>query len=653
MKKKRFLKALFVLTLTSLLLFTVLEAFAGGSKETKERAQATTAAAGKEAPMLAKLVAEGKLPPLEERIPKNPRVVQVFERIGEYGGELLTAVRGAADTSLLTTSFHYDPLVKWNPSNTAVEPNIAESWEVSDDVRVYTFKLREGIKWSDGHPLTSDDFVFYFEDVAMNEKLPPARKYLLQSGKWSVEKVDDITFKFVFEKPNSFLLQQMCSNFGEDLTNYPAHYMKQFHIKYNPDADKNAKAAGFADWADMFEAKAAAWDNPERPVTFAWVPKIAIGKATTEYVMERNPYYFKVDTEGNQLPYIDRVIFQLYSENEALILKILSGEIDFMAQRVNTIKNKAVFFDNRDRGDYRLFNIGAGSANVVSIHLNQTVEDPVLREVFRNKKFRIGLSHAINRQEVIDAVYVGQGEPSQVAPRKGSGYYNEKLAKQYTEHDVDLANKYLDEAGYAKRDAQGWRLGPDGKRLTFTVTTRIDKIWMADTMELVVPMWNKVGVYALNRPVEKSLQRATREANQHEAIIDDGEAGWSDTILRPDMFVPCSGNSTYGTAWYNWYWDRKDYKQEEPPPAIKKNCELFDKIQVTADPEERNKLMKEILAIAQEEFLTFGIATPADKYGIARNKLRNIPETYVEGWKFCQPGSSNLAQFFFEGGRRD
>jgi peptide/nickel transport system substrate-binding protein len=636
-----------------LLLFTALEAFAGGTKEPKKGTEpATAVAAGKEAPMLAQLVAEGKLPKLEERIPKNPRVVKVFERIGEYGGELHTAIRGAPDTSLLSTSFHYDPLVKWNPSNTAVEPNIAESWEVNDDATVYTFKLRKGIKWSDGHPLTSDDFVFYFEDVAMNEKLPQAQQYLRQSGEWSIEKVDDLTFRFVFEKPNAFLLQQICSTFGDELTSYPAHYMKQFHIKYNADADKIAKAAGFADWADMFEAKSESWDNPERPVTYAWVPKIAIGKATTEYVMERNPYYYKVDPEGNQLPYIDRIVFHMYTENEALILQILSGEIDFMAQRVNTLKNKAVFVDNMERGDYRIFNITAGAANVVSIHLNQTVQNPVLREVFRNKKFRIGLSHAINRQEIIDAVYVSQGEPSQVAPRKGSGYYNENLAKQYTEYSLDLANKYLDEAGYAKRDSQGWRLGPDGKRLTFTMTTRIDKIWMADTMELVVPMWNKVGVYALNRPVEKSLQRATREANQHQGIIDDGEAGWSDTILRPDMFVPCSDNSAWGTAWFNWYYGLKDREQEEPPPAIKKSCELFDKIQVTGDPEERNKLMREILAIAQDEFLTFGIATPADLYGIARNRLRNIPETYVEGWKFCQPGSSNLAQFFFEGGRR-
>jgi peptide/nickel transport system substrate-binding protein len=247
---------------------------------------------------------------------------------------------------------------------------------------------------------------------------------------------------------------------------------------------------------------------------------------------------------------------------------------------------------------------------------------------------------------------MGQGEPAQVAPLKGSVYYNEKHTKQYTKYDVDLANKYLDEAGYAKRDAQGWRLGPDGKRITFTVTTRSDKTHMNDVMEMVVPMWQKVGVYALNRPVEKSLQRALRSANKHEGIIDDGQTGTNDLIFRPDMFVPMHGNSAFGSAWYHWYVGIKDAPQEEPPPEIRKLCDMYDKIKTISDLQDQQRLMRQITDLAGEQFLHFGIATRAPDYGIVRKNLRNVPEGYSGNMVNAQPGASDLSQLFFEGGQR-
>ena len=608
----------------------------------------------REAPMLAELVKGGKLPPVAERLPEKPLVIEPVDSLGEYGGSLYTAIRGAAEESYLRTSFWYDHLVKWNREGNQVIPNLAESWEASPDATEYTFHLRKGLKWSDGAPLTADHFVFTIDDIFKNELLPEAPTFLIKSGDWGITKVDDYTFTLWFEKPNAFILKKMATTEGDNMLQFPSHYMQQFHIKHNSDADKQAKEQGFPDWVGLFNAKSDPMgDNPDLPVVLAWKPVTALGAATTQFVMERNPYYWKVDPEGRQLPYIDKIVFWIYDDIEPMVLKALNGEIDLMDRRINTVDNKALFADSQATGNYHFIDVQETSSNWTRITFNLTVNDLVLREVLRNKNFRMAMSHAIDRQAIIDVLYVGQAEPWQIAPRKGSGFYNEQLAKQYTEYDLEKAKALLDEMGLVDKDGDGWREAPgsDTEDFTFAVVTRSDKVWMNDTMEMVIPMWQAVGVHAVNRPVEKSLQRELRNTNRHEAIIDDGESGWIDASWNPRTWLPLDDDSSWGIAWYNWYYDLEGDK-EEPIEPFKTGLELWDQAQTTGDVAEQERLLTEILQMAADYFIDLGIALPRPGYGIVSNDLYNVPNSYMGGWDFCNPGAQDISQFYFVGGKR-
>ncbi len=629
-------------------LLILLLAGCGGAPEDTARA---VVGDGMEAPALAELVAAGELPPLDERLPDNPYVPELIEGPGVYGGTLYTGLRGAADDFYLNISAMYDPLIRWNAQANGTIPGLAESVETSEDARVWTITLREGTRWSDGEPFTVDDLLFYTDHVIKHPELADAPPYLRGSGDWEAERIDDYTIRFTFEEPNAFFAVQMVTADGNDMVTYPAHYLEGFHQDFNSDADRVAREAGFADWATYFGIMNDSWNNPELPTLNAWVPTQSIGEATTQFVMERNPYYWKVDSEGRQLPYLDRVVYFLFDDPEPMVLRTLGGEVDFMARRINNLDNKAVFVDNQQIGGYDVVELQSGSSNWSALYFNQTTNDPVLRPVFRDIRFRRAMSHAINRQEIIDVVFVGQGEPWQISPQRGSGFFNEQLAKQYTEYDPDLANRLLDEVGLDRRDAEGWRIGPDGERFEFIVTTRADKVWMNDTMEMIIPMWRAVGVYAINRPVEKSFQRQLRNSNQIEVMIDDGESGWSDVLIRPQMHIPTDNDSAWGIAWYNWKFDL-DGDQEEPLPWVAEGLDLYDRIQRTPDEAEQHRMMHEILQLAADNFPMMGICIPVGEYGIVNNRLRNVAETWNRGSRFAQPGAMDMSQFYFVDGSR-
>jgi peptide/nickel transport system substrate-binding protein len=468
-----------------------------------------------------------------------------------------------------------------------------------------------------------------------------------KSGKWSIEKIDDYVFTLTFAKPNALLEEKIAAGYQFFIA--PAHYAKQFHIDYNPDADTLAKEAGFDDWAAQFKEKTQSWLNPECPVLSAWAPKNSL-QGSSQFIVERNSYYWKTDSQGNQLPYIDRIVFHNYKDIQSVTQKTLNGEIDFMDRTtIATIQNKSAFAENQAAGNYRLISISDPTSNKMAIILNQTAEDPVMRELFRNKDFRIGLSLAINRQEIIDTVYEGAGEPWQTSPRKGSGFYNEQLAKQYTEYDIDLANQYLDEAGLADRDSDGWRIGVDGQRIELEVISRKDQSEITETMKQIVPAWREVGIFAMLKPLAKSEWKTLRDTNQAESIIAGSTGGWTNVVLNPSMHITTS-NAPWGTAWTNWYNNVKKGDNEEPLSWVKQGLALYDKVLSTLDETERSQLMQQILELSAENFPVIGIALPDSGYGIVSNRLRNVPEAYLGGCTYAQPAASNMIQFFLEGG---
>ena len=276
---------------------------------------------------------------------------------------------------------------------------------------------------------------------------------------------------------------------------------------------------------------------------------------------------------------------------------------------LNAPKFRPLIVDNRDKGDYRIIPTDFTYANEVAIKLNLTHPDPVKREVFQNKDFRIGLSHAIDRQAIIDTVYSGVGEIANISPLRSSGLYTDEMAKQYTEYSVDLANNYLDDAGYADRDGSGIRLGPDGKPIRIAFEVIADFV---DAGELIANNWRAVGVDAQFSEVERSLHMTQIFANEHDVVLWSGDGGTrGDLFLNPRIYLPTSPfESEHATRWALWY-DNPDAPEAMVPPAsVQRQYELYDDFNAASTQEEQERLMREILAITADDFHVIGVDVP-------------------------------------------
>ncbi|MDQ3657730.1 MAG: ABC transporter substrate-binding protein, partial [Chloroflexota bacterium] len=569
------------------------------------------------------------LPPLAERIGSEPHVLNPLESVGTYGGQWRTALIGGQDTAWLERTVNYDNLVTWSVDWSEVLPNVAQSFEVSEDGRSYTFKLRAGHKWSDGEPFTSADVEFYVNNVRNNAELNPAAP----DNPFTIEVADEQTFTIIYERPNGFALQRMCEAAGVDWTRYPRHYLEQFHIDFNPDGiDALIAEEGAADWIELFRTKGAGipgtpydarWSNPELPRLHAYTLVEPYGEGT-RVSFERNPYYFKVDPSGQQLPYIDEVVFDVLEDPEVLLLRASNGEIDMHARHITTNTNKPVLAENRESGGYEFFDIVPSSMNEIAIAVNQTHKVPEMREIFGNKDFRAGLSHAINRQEIIDVVYVSQGEPWQLAPRTETDYYNETLAKQFTEFDVDLANEHLDRV-LPDKDGDGMRLMPSGEPFSFVVEVTADQLERVDACNLVIQYWNAVGINASLNPEDRSLMYTRKDANEHDCAVWGGDGGLNDAMLEARWYFPHSTESLYGVGWVIWD-DRAGGTPQaepvEPPESIQRQMDLYQQIEETPDPAVQTELFNELLAIAQEEYHAIGVSLPALGYGLKKVNLK-------------------------------
>lgn len=619
--------------------------------------QAAPAVAGqqyKEAPELAARVAAGELPPVDERLPVNPRVIEPEEMIGQYGGTWRTALVGGGDTGWLIRTIGYENLIRWDPQWQVIVANVAESYSFNDDSTEFTFNLREGLRWSDGELFTADDILYYWEAEILNDDLTPSKPtWLVIDGELgTMEKIDDYTVRLSFSAPHGLFIQNMAGGNGLRFSLTPKHYMQQFHKEHNPDGiDALVAESGQDSWVSLYQAKNNEWQNSDKPTLHAWVLETAYGEATTRVLARRNPYYFKVDTAGNQLPYLDSITYDLLQNTEVLTLRTLNGEVDMQSRHVATLANKALFIDNMEAGEYRFFDVVPAVMNTAMISLNQTHKDPVKREIFQNKDFRIGLSHAINRQELIDLVYVGQGEPWQASPRPESPYHHERLAKQYTEYDPELANEYLDKA-YPEKDADGYRLGPDGNRIIFTVEVSAAGDASGEhssVLELVTQYWQDVGVDAQFKVEDRSLFTTRMDGNEHDGVVWRGHGGWGDALQQPSYYFPFNSWSAYAPAWTAWFGSLATTEPEEPPAATQRQMELYRELQITASPERQNELFREILDISADEFYLIGISLEAPGYGIVRNNFHNVPERMPgAGWAYIDPAASEPSQFFLE-----
>lgn len=600
---------------------------------------------GKEAPSLADQVAKGSIPPVEQRLPATPLTVQPLKQVGSYGGSWNTALLGPADTAWLGRTVAYDRLVTWDLNWENIVPNIAESFEAAPDAKTYTFKLRPGMKWSDGEPFTSADVMFWYESVFSNQKLTPGFPIYLQTKKQPVVVTapDETTVVFTFGHPNGVFLQWLATyDGGFDLL--PKHYLSQFHPDFNDDVDKIAKEEKAPDWVELFSRKRDLYENPELPRLHGWLPKNAISDGT-RMTFERNPYYFKIDSAGSQLPYLDQIVYSIFSEEEAILLQASAGEFDFHSRHINIPRNKPVLAENAAKYNYKLIEMPTASMNTMTICPNLTHATPARRKMLQDKDFRIALSHAINRQEIIDVVYQGQGEPWQVAPRPEAPFADPEMAKQYTEHDPDKANQLLDQGGY-RRGGDGIRVDSDGKPISLSILVQSRYFEMADACQMIVEDWAEIGIRLRVENIDGTLFDTRVEANNYDFAVDTGEYGYIDGVVDPRYYFPSFlSGASYAVLWYRWY--AGTTPAEEPPEAMRRQMALYrDELQSKITAEDQYAVMKQIVTIAKEEFWLLGTSLPANSYGIVRNDLHNVPDTMWEASRYPTPGPSVPAQWY-------
>ncbi len=579
-----------------------------------------------EAPQLAELVEQGELPPVEERLPKEPVVVDPYESIGNYGGtwRMATVETGAGYLYYWICREH---LLRWTLDGTEVVPNVAKAWTVSDDGRTYIFYLREGMRWSDGEPFTADDIMFWYEDVLLNDELTPVKsRWWAPGGELvKVEKLDNYTVSFNFAVPYGTFLEYMAFA-GSPYA--PKHYLEQFHSKY-VSADKlseMAKEAGYDSWYQLYLNKADEHINPELPRLTPWILKDLL---PTRITAERNPYYWKVDSAGNQLPYLDRTALDIVSDQEIITMKTIAGDFDMQVQGLNS-SDYPLFMENRERGDYRVIIWPCAGGSDAAVFLNQNYyEDPVIGDFLRNRTFRLALSHAIDRDEINEIVFYGLAEPRQMVPLPPSPYYDEELAYKYIEYDPEKAGELLDSLGLDNKDKDGFRLRPDGKplELTITVTPHSSDI---DVAEIVCEQWKKVGIKAAVETLMGALYTTRLQASQLQATIwlTDGNEHMP---IYPYWTVPFNRNSRQAPLCGLWV-ESGGKEGVEPEGDLKKVVDLYSELETTMDPDKRIEIAKEIFRINIENLWIIGIVgggPGGQGLVIARNDFRNVPERGV------------------------
>ena len=600
-------------------------------------------------------VDSGALPPVAERLPLNPLVVTPLDRPGQQGGDWRHALVGGGSLSMLVRYQGYEPLVRFNPEWTGLVDNVAERVDVNADATEYTITLRKGHKWSDGHPFTTDDVQFWYDAYFMDaETSLGGNSFWFAGGEPAkLDVVDDVTFVVKFAEPNGFFLQQLAWAQQDQLTRCPKHYLQQFHKRYNPDAEALAKQQGVDSWIALFQREIGLLDdntffqNANRPTLNAWLFKQAPGTNTELAVATRNPYYFKVDTNGTQLPYFDRVVYQMVADPEVLLLKTLQGEIDIMDQYICTPANRPTLYDGMATGNYKFYTLKETAANVMAFQLNLNHVDATKRDLFNTIEFRQALSLAIDRQALIDAVFVGQGAPAQASIAEDDPLYNEQLATQFTEFDPDRANMMLD-AIVPNRDGDGYRLDAEGRRLSIIFEIDQTRTTFLDMFELAIPMFQQVGVDVQMRTMDRSLweERVRRgrefDATAHQFGANSGIAA----MLDARFYVPTNSNCLYAPGWSLYFTQPDNEAAIEPPEAVKAQQELYRKLNGTAGDAEQKAIMAQILQNAANLFFTFGVSLPADGYGIVKNDVVNLMETMPNSFGWPTPGPARPEQFF-------
>ncbi len=588
-----------------------------------------------DSPYLAEAVASGALPPLAERLPARPFVMDLAaegKTEGEFGGSLRLLMAKQKDIRMLMV-YGYARLVGYD-RNLDIVADILESYEVEEG-RIFTFHLRPGHRWSDGQPFTAEDFRYYWEDVVNDEDISPfgtPKALLVDGAPPRFEVLDPYTVRYSWDKPNPFFLPALAGSRPMYIYR-AAHYLKQFHGRY-ADADKLAAkvaAARSRNWAGLHHRRDHQYrfDNPDLPVLQPWINTTK--PPSVRYVFERNPYYHRIDPAGRQLPYIDRVVVTIAS-NKLVPAKTGFGESDLQARYLR-LDNYTFLKEGEKNQDFtvRLWRTVKGSQ--IAIFPNLNAADPGWREVLRDVRFRRALSLAIDRHLINQVVYFGLAREGCNTVLPESPLYRPEYASSWSAYDIDRANALLDAMGLTERDDRGTRLLPDGRPLNVIVDTAGESTEETDVLELVADGWRQIGVELFTKPSQREVFRNRVFSGEAYMSVWAGlENGNPTADMSPHELAPTQQHQLQWPKWGQHFETAERAGLPPDMPAARRLLELNEEWRLSTDTPRRAEIWHEMLKIHSEEVFSIGIVNGVLQPVVVNNQLRNVPEEAIYNW---------------------
>ena len=604
-----------------------------------------------------------ELPALAERLPEEPLVVAPYDSIGKYGGTLdaLSNATEAGTSDFLST--RHVNLVRYSDDLQTIVPNVAKDWEWNDDFTELTFFLRKGHKWSDGAPFTAEDVKFWYDNLSLDSKIIEKPKdYVLVAGQaMTVEVVDPQTVTFKLPAPKPGLLAHFATSFAQGFQ--PKHFLGQYHPDINPDADKLAQEAGFENGLEVIKAYFGNSDWTDTPSPLLNSPdKVANLPAdviptlesyiyTTDTTEGRhlvaNPYFFMVDTAGNQLPYINEQDEVYINDKEVRILKLVNGEVDYKAQSLQ-LSDAPILLENQEKSDYTIHLKPKIAMHAFSF--NVTSADPEKRKVFGDLRFRRAMSIAINRAELNEVAYFGQGTPAQyIGFSPAPSFVDEKWLTYATEFDPDTAKNLLDEIGMVDKDGDGFRELPNGDKIVLNMQFATQGI-AGQVVELVGQYWSDVGLQTTVKEVTPDEYRSAQSSNQLDAGMWEKGQPLGIVLGNNELWVPPFENyfgHRTGMLWAEWV-ESNGEKGVEPPDFVKQLISDINAFQSTqAGTEESNQLGARLVQNMTENLLFIGTAlTPDPIYH--RNVLKNFVEFKTASYEYYRTYPYRAVQWYLD-----
>lgn len=596
---------------------------------------AAGASAYRETPYFVDAVTSGALPPVHERLPATPSVAQPTHagwRLGRHGGDIRSPVRDGKDVKLMAV-YGFARLVVPTPELDLV-PDILEAVDVLEG-RVFTFRLRKGHRWSDGHPFTAEDFRYWWEDVANNPEISPSgpSQAMRAHGELPVFSViDEHTVRFAWSQPNPEFLHAVAAP-APLFTYRPAHYLKQFHARYADPEELKARQRKLRvrSWAALHERKDNLYlfNNPEQPTLQPWI--IRSQPSSPRLIGERNPYYHRVDSEGRQLPYADRLILQVIAA-DLIPASVGTGDYD-IAGRGLFMADYSFLKEQLDGKKHDVWLWKRGNGSHITLFPNLNCNDPVWRALFRDVRFRRALSLAIDRDEINELLFLGIAKPGNNTVLEDSPLFKPRYRDAWTEFDPEQAERLLDEAGLDRRGDDGIRLLPDGRPAVIIVQSAGERQEEIDALQLMAESYADVGLKLLIRPSHRGLLRMRATAGDTELAVWFGiENGLATRDNSPDELVP---RSQIDFHWPKWgLYEETGGTSGEPADMdeVMRLLELSREWRHALTPEAREAIWHEMLSIHAEQVFTIGLIAEAGQPVVVSKRLNNVPPDGLYSW---------------------